>query len=435
MIRAGTARADITPPIGVYLQGYAGRPGPSTGIHDSLEAQALVLESEGTRAAVVTADIISFDDETMQRVCEKAQQAGIAADSVLFSASHTHSGPTIRALSGMGDPDPGYLQRLADTIGRMVCEAASHVEPVRVAAGRSKVHIGVNRRQKTDRGIALGTEPSGPIDRELLVLRIDDASGQVKCILFNCACHGVVMGGDNLLISADWIGYARREVERRFPGVAGMFAQGACGDINPIERDTFEIAEKLGHQVADEVAAAAAQVETSPVQRLAAASVPFEMPLLPIPTLEEARKELRDATERVRSLEQRGAPVPERKAAGAIELWAKRLLAAAEKGEVPPMRSRVTAIALDGLALVGLPGEVLCEIGMNIKSRSPFPRTFVVAYANRVLGYIPTREAHAEGGYEVDGAYKYYGIAKVAPDAQDAIETAAAHALRLTRGG
>jgi hypothetical protein len=393
-----------------------------------------MLESGDTRAALICADILTFDDRTIERIAAGVRsKIGIAADNVLLSASHTHAGPSVSAISGMGTPDPKYLDSLADTIVDTVCKAAEQVAPVRVGAGRCEVRIGVNRRRQTDKGIALAPEPSKPIDPELGVLRLDNDAGEPICVLFNHACHGVVLGGDNTLISADWIGYARRAIERTFPGTTVMFAQGACADINPGEMGTFEMAQRQGKKVAEAVAALAPTIQTAPVERLSAMSIPFEMPLLPLPSLEQARKELSDAEQQIKALEQQGAPISHINANKAMVAWAERLVEAAQQGGAPPMRSRVTAIALDGTALVGLPGEVFCEIGMNIRARSPFPRTFVIAYANRVLGYIPTRQAYDEGGYEVDGAYKYYGVAKVAPTAQEALEQAAGRALRMLR--
>ena len=47
-----------------------------------------------------------------------------------------------------------------------------------------------------------------------------------------------------------------------------------------------------------------------------------------------------------------------------------------------------------------LPAEVFCEIGLELKARSPFKPTFVVSLAHGYTGYLPTVEQHALGGYE-----------------------------------
>ena len=41
------------------------------------------------------------------------------------------------------------------------------------------------------------------------------------------------------------------------------------------------------------------------------------------------------------------------------------------------------------------------EIGMAIKEASPFEHTFVITHCNGAAGYLPTRDAYIEGGYEV----------------------------------
>jgi hypothetical protein len=49
--QAGAAEVVITPPVGVQLEGYGGRDGPSTAVHDDLHAHALVLDDGARRAA------------------------------------------------------------------------------------------------------------------------------------------------------------------------------------------------------------------------------------------------------------------------------------------------------------------------------------------------------------------------------------------------
>ena len=52
-------------------------------------------------------------------------------------------------------------------------------------------------------------------------------------------------------------------------------------------------------------------------------------------------------------------------------------------------------------AIVGLPGEVFVELGLAIKKGSPFENTLLVELSNDCIGYVPTKKAFAEGGYEV----------------------------------
>ena len=82
---------------------------------------------------------------------------------------------------------------------------------------------------------------------------------------------------------------------------------------------------------------------------------------------------------------------------------AQRILALADgagwQGETKTTEVQALAVG-DELAIVGLPGEVFVELGLTLRERSPFKHTLVMGLANASIGYIPTRRAYEEGGYE-----------------------------------
>ena len=57
--------------------------------------------------------------------------------------------------------------------------------------------------------------------------------------------------------------------------------------------------------------------------------------------------------------------------------------------------------------MLAVNGEMFSRF-TDIIRRKTRTRLFVVAYANAAFGYIPTREAYAEGGYEVERAHFFY---------------------------
>jgi hypothetical protein len=70
-----------------------------------------------------------------------------------------------------------------------------------------------------------------------------------------------------------------------------------------------------------------------------------------------------------------------------------------------PYQVEVQALCLGpDVAWVSLPGEVFVELGLALKRRSPFTRTFLVELANESIGYIPDRRSYAEGNYEPESA-------------------------------
>ncbi|MDQ3699617.1 MAG: hypothetical protein M3442_01710, partial [Chloroflexota bacterium] len=87
--------------------------------------------------------------------------------------------------------------------------------------------------------------------------------------------------------------------------------------------------------------------------------------------------------------------------AGLEVVEAQRILALAEGWTGEHKTTEVQALAIgDDLAVVGLPGEVFAELGLALRERSPFRHTLVLGLANEAIGYVPTRRAYQEGGYE-----------------------------------
>jgi len=71
-----------------------------------------------------------------------------------------------------------------------------------------------------------------------------------------------------------------------------------------------------------------------------------------------------------------------------------------EKGEKGPIPAEVQAIRIGDFVLVTFSGEAFCQVGLNIKQRSPFEFTFVAAYSNGSVGYAPTADAYEADAYE-----------------------------------
>ena len=79
----------------------------------------------------------------------------------------------------------------------------------------------------------------------------------------------------------------------------------------------------------------------------------------------------------------------------------------------------------DGPTWLALGGEVLVGYAQRLKAELP-ATVWVAAYANDVMGYIPTKKALAEGGYEADSSMIYYGLpSRWAPELEERIVAAA----------
>jgi neutral ceramidase len=416
-VRAGVARIDITPTESIRMEGML-RAHRSEGVHDPIFAKALVLSNDegmDQACAIVAVDVCklpaAFTDEVRGAV---ERELDIPAPRTIIAAKHIHSGPE---SNGDGEPEVRYSRTLREKLRQVVREAAGVMQPVKAGAGSGREDtISQYRRLMADDGhVVMNWEPYprerligplGEIDPEVGVLKIEDLSGQVLCILFNHAGHPNVLSGDNYLISAEYPGFAEKLLEEEFGGTA-MFVNGAQGtmDIDGLgPRDWAEM-ERLGGKLAAAVAEVARDIEPMEGLIVRCANVKHGLPARKV-----SGEQLAWAEEIIKQTGGEVQPLADGVGDDYKALLIKQLHAVQERA-IP---AEHICIAIDDTAFFSFPGELFTEIGMEIKARSPFARTYIIGLANGSIGYVPTRKAIAEGGYAVD-------VRRVDADAEDLI--------------
>src|SRR5580700_6978200 len=121
-LRAGVAKADLDPPMGIPMAGY-GAARFAKGTLDPLEARVLVLSDGRRTIAFVTLDLcFTFDPPVMEQI---RLQARGAVDEVIFHASHTHSGPTYSEA-------PAAAQHAVPLVVGAIQAAARSLAPVQI---------------------------------------------------------------------------------------------------------------------------------------------------------------------------------------------------------------------------------------------------------------------------------------------------------------
>jgi hypothetical protein len=420
-IRVGVGAADITPPLGVPMAGYYHARG-ADGVLDPLFSKAMVLESEGQRAAFVVLDLISVTrGVTDQARAEIEQATGIPGNQVMISATHAHTGPELAGrgkrggdLGGQKEAAVVYTEALPAKIAESVRLANERLQPAQLSLAKGRCEgLTFNRRYfmrdgsvgwnpgKLNPNIVL---PAGPADSEVGLLYIErlDATGPVQSIAtcVNFAMHPDTCGGSK--ISADWPG----ALGRVLAGYHGsnhltLVANGTCGNLNHLDfawRWPQSTAIEQ-HRIATILGAAVFQAykDLSPLTakplplRVRSETVELALPEITPSQLDEAKQTL--------------AATKDDRGGNFMKLVrAYRALDVAER-DGQPHRVEVQVIALgNDLAWVSLPGEIFVELGLAIKRRSPFPHTFLVELANESIGYIPDRRSYAEGNYEPESA-------------------------------
>lgn len=413
---AGAATAVITPALGASLGGGM-RDNVAVDVHDELHVKALVLDNGNTRIALATIDSCAVPRpilDAAKLLIEK--HTGIAAAHVCLSATHTHSAPASGHLF-QSPPDPKYNDFLAVRIADAVRLAVKRLKPAEIGWGVGKEPRQLfNRRffmkpgavppdpfgRTTDtvkmnpgQGNPNIVKPAGPIDPDLGMLVVRGTDGSLIAAIGNYGLHyvGGVGGGT---VSADYFPVFGQSLKRQAGANTGLaFMTNACsGNINGIDvnapRTTYGPYEKI-REVADMVAAEGLRVWSG---------IKFERWVELAGSVEEIDLGVRLPTaNEVAAAKSRVGENPGNNFEKVEDIYARETVILARDY---PSRVKVwlQGLRIGQLGIGTFPGEAFCELGLEVKAKSPFRTTFLVELANGYHGYIPTVEGHKQGGYE-----------------------------------
>lgn len=423
VLKAGAAASNVTPPLDRPIIGGWGSP-LAEHIHDELHARCLVLDDGETKLVFVIVDSLGLSRDVFDAAKAAVhEKTGILEENMLMAATHTHSSISARGSNrgeSHGDFDDYQrfvIRRIADGVRR----ALNNLEPARVGWGSAKEPTQVfNRRyfmkpgtptpnpfggtdkavMNPGRGNSNILKAAGPTDPEIVFLSVQSTDGRPIALLANYSLHYVGPSA-GAVISADYFGvFADRIQEligadRLSPPFVGVLSNGTSGDINNInwlkkpEKRWSPYAKMT--QVVDLVAGAVYRSYKDVVYR-------------DWVELDARRKELTLAVRK---------PTDEQLA------YARKILAKPEDAPMHHKRERVyanrvmalkdsldeisvavQAMRVGDVGVCAIPFEVFVEIGLELKEKSPFEKTFTISHANGSHGYLPTPEQHELGGYE-----------------------------------
>jgi len=395
-LRGGCGRVEITPPLGITLIGSKGQ--ASDAVRDGLFAKAMVLSDGTTTVAIVSADLLytPLEDITNPVRALVRERTGIPEKNIMVCATHTHSGPEVFTRSKVPSEgrleasriDQSYCRVLVSKIADSVQLAHRNMQDVRIGAaigslpeflfnrrprtadGQVKMAftvpeaVAATRRLETDRDgrvhavFDLPQEETarefGPIDPAVLAFRMEDSHGRLVGSLIGFGCHPVcIYPFLSTTISADYPGGATHVVEQAEGGTS-LFLLGLAGNAVPLRRDV-KPCEQLGKALGGEA-----------LKRLQMAAASSDVVL-------------RSATREI-------------------------TLPCKADSKVASFTTEIQVLTLGDTCILGLPGEILVEVGLAIKDKAPVKNLFIATLANDVVGYVPHRQAYQEGGYEPGSA-------------------------------
>ena len=425
LLKVGTACVDVSPTIfPIQL-----RSGKSNFVHDPLHVRAVAFQRDKGRAVICLIDAIGIgremSDLTKSRAAEKT---GWKVEEMLICATHTHTAPK----GGTGMPGREAYEKLKhQKLEEAIVQAIESLEPAKVGFSSEDEPSEVRNRRwflepgtmppnplgekdqvKTNAGRNHLVKPAGPIDPEICVIDVRNSRNKPLALIANYALHYVGgvpkkiddKGREVGMASADYFGEFSRIMPHRIggsnppPAFVAMMTNGASGDINNLvftgtraPRSPFEQIRIVASKTADAAWRAVKKIEayeTKPViaTRQREVNLPYREPnereiKLAEDLLQRTRKE-RDA------INNRTTTVATR----VIEY------ANPEHPRTEPVL--IQAFRIGEQAIVSMPFEVLVEIGLEIKKKSPFERTLLISMANGGYGYLPPPNQHKLGGYE-----------------------------------
>ncbi len=423
-LHVGTAAVDISPTVfPIQL-----RSGKSDYVHDPLHVRAIAFRNGDGRAVVALIDAIGVGREMSDEAkAIVAEATGWKVEEMLVSGTHTHTAPK------GGDTSPGriaYEKRRSEGLVEALTKAIQSLEPAKVGFASDEEPSEVyNRRWFLKPGTMdpnpLGgldqvrtnaprgnlDKPAGPTDPEVCVVDVRTRKGRALGLIANYSLHYVggipkvyKDGKEYGMASADYYGEFARIMPYRIGGskppenFVAMMTNGTSGDINNIDfyskrapRAPFEQVRIVASKTADAAWRATGKIETydeNPLVAMRQREVKLNYRIPTEDDLNKALELMKLSSKERNAINKRTSSV------------ASRTIAHADPASPKTESVIIQAIRIGDQAIVSMPFEVLVEIGLEIKAKSPFPHTFTIELANGGYGYLPPPNQHKLGGYE-----------------------------------
>ena len=415
MLKAGFARVDITPPLGVSVQGYF-EPRTAKGVLDPLLATAVAFDDGEKRAVIISVDVIGMNMEFMSLLRPAvAEAAGLDVDGVFIASTHTHLGPGVASteakIGKFENPEYGdwLRKRIADGAALAMQDLApaamkytrgevkgvSFIRRYRMKDGTVRTNPGW---QNPDVDHALGTPDE---ESQLLIIKRE---GKPEIGIVNFQVHPDVISGE--LLSADYPKFVRDTYELNVPNSLCMYLNGAQGDsnhidisLNPDEKCAhgYDRARYMGRKIAMSVISNYELAEELPGDKIG-----YAKKMISVRYNKGTPEEIPEALALAKLYHEVGSEkaVPELTGMARTEKIAKAT-------RIEKMQSKpdfkdliLTAVSVGDMVFASLPGEPFTEVGRQIKANSPFALTIPCCCANGYEGYYPVQSAFDEGGYE-----------------------------------
>ena len=414
--KVGVAREIISPSLGTLLQGYP-RKRPASKIYDDLNVNAIAFSKGDVCGIMLSVEILQVPASLIDRIKKLiSKETGVDSKNISFSATHTHSGPSVESMPGWGDANDDYVENILipQTI-KASKKALENMIPAVMGVSTTESMVGINRRQYTKSGgVGLGQNPFGIYDKTMTVVAFKDLSGKPILNIVHYGCHPT-SAGSAWYITRDWPGVMIDSLEKH-TGALTVFFNGAEGDVGPRVTNgrtggdsNLETGESTMMDMIEVGSLAALDATRAYNQIKEYRDVDFKiikgkvsLPYKPLLTIEEVKERMVELGD------------PENLHDASLREYSNLLEVLKIHEEKVEIESALeydqVMFSFNSTVFVPFPFETFSSIILRLRQFSPFQNTLGVGLTNGSYSYLPGQEDLVRGGYEVNmfrgGVYK-----------------------------
>ena len=276
-LRAGWAKANITPPYTTPTGGYGARRGKHwTTVSDSIFARVIVLSNGSTNVAVIGLDLLITPPTVTEALKKRLPEVGLRWENVYAGAIHSHNsmGGWAPGLVGSliaGEYDETIVPRITDGILNAIRAAQASMAPVQVGFGQTDATDHIYNRIG-DSG------PTRPLDGLIRLLKLKKATGE-SALLCTFSGHATLFEDSmGQYLSRDYPGSLVDRLEKKSADFA-VFLAGAVGSTGPEARGATDFAEIRNYagDLAARIERTMPTMETRPDSNLAILTLPLAL--------------------------------------------------------------------------------------------------------------------------------------------------------------
>ncbi len=392
-----------------------------TGIHDDLYARVIMLSNDTDAALLLSIDNGDLSGEWLPRISELS---GIPESNIYLTATHTHEAPYINRTypeTTVKDVEKSkeYAAYAWNALSEAIQTAKKNMQPGEIGIGSGTCNVNVNRNYKYTGNqpeitapYITAPNPEGVCDPTVAVMKFEDMSGNTIAYAFAYSVHSTVMfqsrvKDNGMLVSADLAGSASRYVEKLDGDkTVAMFLLAPAGDTMPRYTSAYSVFDAEGNMT--QVDSGTAGYTLLDVQGQALGSEVFRV-ASNMDTFESSVS-IQGITKTI--------SVPGQ------EKWDENpatLPVNYTYKDSDPVSLRLGLILINDTALIGFPGELVTNVGTELKDTFTglnCKHAIVVSQCDGSNGYFSDDEGYADMHFDAIASYAKPGYDKLVISAE-----------------